>query len=94
MVPAQVLQRQTIKKVNWGTLLPLMICQGVYAVGCRIQQSRCTKPTAIAEAVYATADDVTRTVTTAANKQLSNGSGSSSSELQDHVQLPRCTLCC
>jgi hypothetical protein len=68
-----------------------MIRRGVYAVGCRIQQSSCTKPSAVAaaEAVYATADDLTRTVTMAANKQLSNGSGSSSSKVQDRVQLPR-----
>jgi hypothetical protein len=38
-----------------------MIHQGVYAVGCRVQRLRCTKPAAIAAAkvavVYGTADD-------------------------------------
>jgi hypothetical protein len=53
-----------------------------------------TKPAAIAaaEAVYAV--DLTHIVTMAANKQPSNGSGSSSSEVQDRAQLPRCTTCC
>jgi hypothetical protein len=70
-----------------------VIRQGVY----RIQRSSCTKPTATAAAeaasMYVTADDVTRTMTMAANQQLSNGSGSSSSEVQDRVQLPRSTVC-
>jgi hypothetical protein len=48
---------------------------------------------AAAEAVYIT--DLTRIVIIAANKQPSNGSGSSSSsEVQDRAQLPRCTRCC
>jgi hypothetical protein len=61
-----------------------------------IQRTSCTKPTATAAAeaasVYATADDVTRTMTMAANQQLSNGSGSNSSEVQDPVQLPRYSM--
>jgi hypothetical protein len=73
-----------------------MVRQGVYAAGCRIQRFRCTKPTAIAAAeataeaaaLYATADDLIRMVTRAANQQLSSGSGSnSSSELQYRVQF-------
>jgi hypothetical protein len=55
-----------------------MMRQGVFAVGCRMQQSRCTKPTATgAAAVYTTVYDLTRVVLMAANKQLRNVSGSS-----------------
>jgi 3-hydroxyisobutyrate dehydrogenase-like beta-hydroxyacid dehydrogenase len=70
-----------------------MARQGVYAAGCQIQRFRCTKPTAAATAaaaaeaeataeaaaLCATADDLIRMVTRAANKQLSSGSGSNSS---------------
>jgi hypothetical protein len=76
-----------------------MARQGVYAAGCQNQRFRCTKPTAAATAaaaeataeaaaLYATADDLIRMVTRAANQQLSSGSGSnSSSELQYRVQF-------
>jgi hypothetical protein len=73
-----------------------MVRQGVNAAGCRIQQSRCTSPTAIAAAeatadaaaLYAAADYLIRMVTRAANQQLSSGSGSnSSSEVQYRVQF-------
>jgi hypothetical protein len=52
-----------------------------------------TKPTAKAAAtaeaaaVYATVDDLIRMVTRAANQQLSSGSGSSSSQVQNVVQF-------
>jgi hypothetical protein len=72
-----------------------MVRQGVYAAACQIQRSMCTKPTAKsaaeataeAAAVYATADDLIRMVTKAANQQLSSGSGSSSGQVQNVVQF-------
>jgi hypothetical protein len=65
LVPAQVLIWQTIKEVVLGHRPAAdLIRQGVYAVVCRIECSRCIKPTAIAAAeaaaVYATAGNSTK----------------------------------